>query len=108
MKRKKQKTIILAILFVVIIVSGLFIFAQVQSDKSKFIGTWESEDGNFIYTFYANGTGEFRFIENRFGTWEIHDGKLIIKSGVITTINDYIFYNDDRTLRIDNLNFTKI
>lgn len=98
----------IVILFVSI---GLCGCINENGERSKFLGTWISEDGYFIYTFYSDGTGKITgyYDENKSATWEIKDGKLTIISddGHNVNINDYYFSNDDKMLTIAGKNFIK-
>ena len=105
---RKNQTILTLIVIIVLITTIFFVLDFIPSEEDKFIGTWKSEDGNLVYTFYDNGTGLFEFIDSRYGTWKVEDGKLITKIDISTYKNNYAFLDDGKVLRIDNLNFTKI
>jgi len=96
---------------VLLIFVGLSGCINETGERSKFFGTWISEDGYFIYTFYSDGTGKFTgyYDENKSAIWEIGDGKLTIISddGHNININAYYFSNDDKMLTIAGKNFIK-
>ena len=74
-----------------------------ETDISKFIGTWKSEDKSEVITFFSDNT--FSGGTSFSGTWELKDGKLVISisssgSEFVTTY-DYIFFNET-TLGIRN------
>ena len=107
----KLKIIGVIILLFTVGLSGCFEGNKKQDDTIKFIGTWISEDGYFIYTFYSDGTGKITgyYDENKSATWEIEDEKLTIISddGHSININAYYFSNDDKMLTIAGKNFIK-
>jgi hypothetical protein len=65
-----------------------------ETDISKFIGTWKSEDKSEVITFFSDNT--FSGGTSFSGTWELKDGKLVISllGGEFVDTYDYIFFND--------------
>ena len=67
-------------------------------EKNKFLGLWENTTGYpALIDFFSDGTCTYG---GDTGTWDLKDGKLVIKlsdSGLIYTYN-YWFSNTDRTL----------
>lgn len=106
-----NKKLLIVAIAVLLICVGLSGCNETANDTSRFIGTWISEDGYFIYTFYSDGTGKITgyYDENKSATWEIKDGKLTIISddGHNININAYYFSNDDKMLTIAGKNFIK-
>jgi hypothetical protein len=81
-------------------------------EKSRFIGTWETEfiegDGQFIGTngilaFHIDGTG---LIGGLSSTWDIKDGPLVIDyyDGVASVMYNYSFSEDETVLTLSNSN----
>lgn len=100
---KNTKLIAKLVAIIIIVAIILFlIFRYVPfGERAKFIGTWVSEDGYWVYTFYPDGTC---LLDGRQGTWKIEDGKLIIEldNGRITSINEYSFSDDGKKLILSN------
>jgi len=96
---KKQIVISgIAILFIVVGLSGCFDSDNSNSELNKFVGTWKLEGlEQNTYTFFSDGTGSGMgdSIE-----WEIGDGKLEVYwlDRAINLTFDYEFLNNDETL----------
>ena len=90
------------------------------NEKSRFIGTWETEfipgDSRFIGTngifiFHLDGTGSIGGLQS---TWDIDEGQLIIyyNDGISSITYDYSFSDDENTLILSNykglLDFTRV
>jgi len=90
------------------------------NEKSRFIGTWETEfiegDSRFIgtngiYVFNSGGTGSIGGLPS---TWDIDEGQLIIyyNEGLSFVTYGYSFADDDNTLILTKsgvyLEFTRI
>jgi hypothetical protein len=92
---------IFVIIFIVVL-AGFSGCNNKSSIEDKFIGTWQSSEGNVTSTmrFYSNGTVSVSLLgEVVYGTWEIKDGKLFTEnenSGINTF--DYSFSEDGKTL----------
>jgi hypothetical protein len=84
-----------------------------QSEKSKFIGSWEGKyswAGNFTrkvpatLTFYSNGTylAALPLIHDS-GTWDVANGKLMKTAGNNTVAYTYNFSEKDTTLKMTSI-----
>lgn len=76
------------------------IFSGCIDEKSKFVGTWKDEQGDYI-VFKSDNTLESEEesgVEK--GTWKISNEELTINILGATLIFDYSFSNDDNTLTL--------
>ena len=74
-----------------------------NTDKSKFVGTWKALDGDASFVFFSDGTGSFVGIG---AMWDIKDGKLviIIPDWMGQQVYSYSFSNNYRTLTLTEIN----
>jgi len=82
-----------------------------NSDKSKFVGTWKTDIknqygvGNYTdtYIFFSDGTLSTTYLGsgsvNIPGSWEIKDGKLVL-TVMVQAVYNYSFSNNDHTLTL--------
>ena len=80
-----------------------------NTEKSKFVGTWESQDettlillGNTV-TFFSDGRVGLQGSMPNYETFQIENEKLIISLSGIQYTFDYLFSNDDNTLSLRNI-----
>ena len=94
-----NKHLILLTIAVLLICVGLSGCTE-ESEKSKLVGTWISEDDGSISNFNENGT--FYFQGFYAGTWELKLGKLFITyfDAPTAMVLSYSFTNDDKTLTL--------
>ena len=73
----------------------------VNTEKNKFVGTWQNTTLGFTttITLFSNGTCK---VMTGNGTWDLKDGKLVITLRVNdkSTTYTYAFFNNDRTLSL--------
>lgn len=111
----KNTKLILVLVATVVVIILLFLTIKYIpfGERAKFIGTWKTEDGVFVYKFFADGTGIFKgaFSENlseeKKGNWEIKNGELLVKVGVTTVTYVYSFSKDNTVLKLDGLTLYK-
>ena len=101
---KKQLLIIgITLLFLAVGLSGCNQANNpLNSDKDKFVGTWNvnAYGQTGTYVFYSNGTLVVSDAPRSL-TWEIKDGKLVITDQLPVT-SSYYFTNDDKRVVLIN------
>lgn len=91
---KKLVVIGAIVLFLSIGLSGC------TDDKGMFIGTWSN--GDVTLTFSDNGNCALvKGAESYTGAWDISDGKLGLDWFGEVIVFDYMFTNDDKTLKLN-------
>ena len=103
----KTKTKVAIIIIAIVAITLFLAFRYVPlGERAKFVGTWKSDNGYFEYTYFSDGAC---LINGEQGTWWIDDGKITVEleDGRITNTNEYFFSNNDRTLTIAGVTFTK-
>lgn len=100
---KKQKVIVVMILFLLLALSGCF-----DNEKSKFVGTWKS--GNYVFHF--DGDGFIYYDSMQIGDWSIDDGRIKMdmggfKLGMYGVVEGVVIYEyefiDSDTLVLETL-----
>ncbi len=105
MNRKYSLIILIAILAIIIVYS--LSLSSPSEEERKFLGTWESEGGFFIYVFFKNMTCSIN--NEDFGIWEINNGEITIsiRDGREIYKNVYSFSDNYKTLNLGNLTLYK-
>ena len=106
---RKQLVIIgiLAILVTVGLSGCNEINIMLNPEKSKFVGTWQnkaSDARGIYYNTMILSSGDTGSLNGLSVTWDLKDGKLIIKSmsssSSIPLTYNYIFFDNDRALTL--------
>jgi hypothetical protein len=106
---KKQVIIFAIVIFLVSAGATLVLYDPFNTEKSRFVGTWNSDDNFFVLNFNRDGTGVFYGIlmpYNGSGTWQIDNGNITLRTWhgeqkLLTQARyPYHFSNDDKTLQI--------
>ena len=100
---KKMEILLIALM---IISLGFLSGCSEKPDKEKFIGTWKNTEPSYnTITFLSDGSGSSSGLSM---LWEIKDGKLLVTMSIAgathNTIYDYVFSDDDQTLKLTDTN----
>ena len=95
-----------AVLLLAVWLNGCNEINTSPSEEDRFVGTWKNEDGRTI-VFFANGTGS----DSTFGSvhWKIKDNLLVreLDNTIYTLEEEYKFSDNDKTLTLANMVYTK-
>ena len=88
----------IAILLVCVSLSGCF-----ENRDNRFVGTWAHRDYGSIFEYFSDGKGT---IQGTPMTWEIKDGKLVMKwlDGESALTYNYEFSENNTKLTLTNVN----
>lgn len=77
----------------------------IHPEKNMFVGTWKNTTKNITRTIilFSNDSCSLSIL-NETGTWDIEDGKLVLKfpDSYLTYIFNYEFSNNERTLSLSS------
>jgi hypothetical protein len=104
-KKSNNRLIATIVVIVVVIVIIAIIYFLIGGSDSRFVGEWEQEGIQVIWTFYNDGSFESMGVE---GTWRVDGEKFCIKTDILGEFTgeicyDYEFSDNGNTLTLKNI-----